>query len=44
MKKVNNFDNLMNEVYKSLYEKKTKNDNKLTDLTKEVLLKIKKNI
>lgn len=43
MKKVNNFDNLMNEVYKSLYEKKTKNDNKLTDLTKEVLLKIKKN-
>ena len=43
MKKGNNFDNLMNEVYKSLYEKKTKNDNKLTDLTKEVLLKIKKN-
>lgn len=43
MKKGSSFEGLMDEVYKSLYEKKTKKDNKLTEFTKEVLLKIKKN-
>ena len=43
MKKVGNFENLMSEVYKSLYEKKNKNESKLSTFTKEVLLKIKKN-
>ena len=42
MKKVGNFENLMSEVYKSLYEKKNKNESKLSTFTKEVLLKIKK--
>ena len=43
MKKAGNFEGLMDEVYKTLYEKKNTKESKLTEFTKEVLLKIKKN-
>ena len=43
MKKGGSFEGLMDEVYKTLYEKKNTKESKLTEFTKEVLLKIKKN-
>lgn len=43
MKKAGNFEGLMDEVYKTLYEKKNTKESKLTEFTKEILFKIKKN-
>ena len=43
MKKPGSFEGLMDEVYKNLYEKKNTKESKLTKLTKEIILKVKKN-
>ena len=42
MKKPGSFEGLMDEVYKNLYEKKNTKESKLTKLTKEIILKVKK--